>query len=504
MNNVNMPKPKTTRTYGPIHFEDLEPHRFEDLIRQLIYDYKDWQKLEATGRSGSDEGFDIRAYEKDLVNSELENEDDNLSERVNVVEGNLWMIQAKREKQISPTKLKNIISEIDENNPPHGYILVGSVNFSKKSYDIFREELRKKGIAEFYLWGRGELEDMLYLPKNDRILFTFFGISLTSRRKSLSTKIRSAITIKNKIYRTIADKEEGVFSSPVLIREINDRNYPYKTKYKDFDRFPRWNDYLAFQHHPLGLLCHTREYFAYIDSEKKEWDFTDSINLAHKNDDHFNNRNDRFEQKELIKNFYDFLPNGKKGYFVSDGLVKYEDIIIFDDKGDSFYKFPHIYVDSSIYKSFFTGFRDFLKLGKEEIDEIKKYKRVKIFPKKFEKVKNGKIYKDKKSLFDEKMIQIIKDYDNKCFYSSNKKFEFLKPRDIILVSDKNNDSGSIFIQITYKCQTKLKDYIEKEGDRFYKIMNNLKIQLEKDFDKKDKNIYIYEFKRTYEAEFNEK
>jgi len=41
---------RASRTLNPIHFEDLEPHRFEDLIRQLIYDYRDWTSLEATGR----------------------------------------------------------------------------------------------------------------------------------------------------------------------------------------------------------------------------------------------------------------------------------------------------------------------------------------------------------------------------------------------------------------------------------------------------------------------
>ena len=45
-----MAKTRITRTYGPIHFEDLDPHRFEDLIRELIYDYRDWQTIEATGR----------------------------------------------------------------------------------------------------------------------------------------------------------------------------------------------------------------------------------------------------------------------------------------------------------------------------------------------------------------------------------------------------------------------------------------------------------------------
>jgi hypothetical protein len=59
-----MAKTRITRTYGPIHFEDLEPRRFEDLVRELIYDYKDWQSIEATGRTGSDEGIDIRAYER--------------------------------------------------------------------------------------------------------------------------------------------------------------------------------------------------------------------------------------------------------------------------------------------------------------------------------------------------------------------------------------------------------------------------------------------------------
>jgi len=52
-------KPIVTRTFAPIHFEDLNPHRFEDLIRELIYDFRDWQSIEATGRAESDDGFDI-------------------------------------------------------------------------------------------------------------------------------------------------------------------------------------------------------------------------------------------------------------------------------------------------------------------------------------------------------------------------------------------------------------------------------------------------------------
>jgi hypothetical protein len=55
---------KITRTINPLHFEDLEPHRFEDLIRQLVYDFREWESIEAIGRLGSDEGMDVRATEQ--------------------------------------------------------------------------------------------------------------------------------------------------------------------------------------------------------------------------------------------------------------------------------------------------------------------------------------------------------------------------------------------------------------------------------------------------------
>ena len=45
-----------TRTYNPLPFTELEPKRFEDLVRQLVYDFRPWRRLEATGRSGSSTG----------------------------------------------------------------------------------------------------------------------------------------------------------------------------------------------------------------------------------------------------------------------------------------------------------------------------------------------------------------------------------------------------------------------------------------------------------------
>jgi hypothetical protein len=487
-----MPKPKVTRTYGPIHFEDLDPHRFEDLVRELIYDYKDWQSIEATGRSGSDEGFDIRAYEKAATTSHAENEDDGEVEEVHPMEGNLWMIQGKREKEISPKRVQAIIAEINEKEPPYGYILAASANFSKKSYDVFREGLRKKGVMEFYLWGKAELEDMLHLPKNDRILFTFLGISLVSRRRSRVTEVRSIVGIKNKLYRAVG--EGGNLHQSVLIRDLKDTHYPYKKEYKDFETMPRWKEYIAFAHHPLGLLVHSHKYYAYIDTEKKEWDFTDEAELLHRQVERDDRRKSGAEKQELVEGVWDFFPRINQGHFIIDGLVKYAEIAVVDDKGDVLYNFPHLYVDFTGEKGSFTGWFNTLEIGDREIQLTEDYKRTKVFPDKLQKMKFGTIYKDKSVTFDSETLNLFKKYGQiNALYESDGRYSFLKPRDIIPVADVAEES---FIQITYMVKAKIKDYM---GDSLM-IRRNIEQQLGRKFDDNEE-INIYEFKRIYKWHF---
>lgn len=52
-----------TRTVNPLPLDVFEPHPFEDLIRQLLYDFRRWRRLETRGRSGTDDGFDARGWE---------------------------------------------------------------------------------------------------------------------------------------------------------------------------------------------------------------------------------------------------------------------------------------------------------------------------------------------------------------------------------------------------------------------------------------------------------
>lgn len=487
-----MIKPKITRTYGPIHFEDLDPHRFEDLIRELIYDYKDWQSIEATGRSGSDSGFDVRAYEKVVVVTPSENENNEEIEEIHPMEGNLWMIQGKREKVIGSKKIKTILSDIDPKNPPYGYILTASANFSKKSYDVFREELRKKGVMEFYLWGKAELEDMLHLPKNDRILFTFFGISLVSKRRTRTTEIRSAISAKNKLFRTVGEGHQ-IFQPFILVRDLKDTNYPYKSKYSDFKTYPRWREYIAYSHHPLGLWCHCHRYFAYIDTEKKEWDFFKEFDLVDRQVEDDDNRQKNSKNRDLANDVWDFLPRKNKGYFVIDCLIKYADIAIIDDKGDAYYNFPHIYVDFVGNMGPFVGCKNILKINNKEIELTEDYKLITVFTKKSKKKKFGKIYKDKKILLNTESQKEFKDYRLDTIYETDEKYDFLNSRDVIQIGNQGTEAEEEFIRITHKFKANAKVHIEQSLEP-YKTKRNVELQLGRT-PTDNEEINIYEFKR---------
>jgi hypothetical protein len=493
-----MTKPKITRTYGPIHFEDLDPHRFEDLVRELIYDFKDWQSIEATGRSGSDEGFDIRAYEKVEIISRVDDEIDEEAKEAHPMEGNLWMIQVKRELSIGPQKIKCILSDIDAKSPPYGYILAASANFSKESYDVFREELRKKGVMEFYLWGKSELEDMLYLPKNDRILFAYFGISLASKRRTREIETRSAISVKNKLFRIVG--EAGQFRSQILIRDLKDTKYPYKDEYTDFKIKPRWKEYSAFGHHPLGLWCHVHKYFAYVDTEKKEWDFTRETDLVYREREDEDERQESIKKNRLVNDFWDFLPRKNKGHFVIDCIVKYADIAIVDEKGDVYYHFPHIYVDFVGKMGPFAGRRNILEINNKDIELTDDYKQINIFPDTYKKLELGKIHKKKKINLSPESQKEFKEYHLDTLYETDGKYDFLSSGDVIQISDQGAEAEGTFIQITYKFKERAKVYIEQSPEP-WRTKKCIELQIAR-IPADDEEINIYEFKRISKWELN--
>jgi hypothetical protein len=465
-----MPRKSTaTRTINPLPFGDLEPHRFEDLVRNLIYDFKRWRSIEATGRAGGDEGFDVRAWEQTAEVLELDQQDE---EPVTPpMEGNLWKIQCKREKQLGPSKVRAIIDEgVTKGEQLYGYILVAPTTFSKQSYDVFRNELRVKGVMEFYLWGKSELEDMLFLPKNDNILFAFFGISLVTRKRSLTADIKFSINNKNKLLRILGDGDpERQVYKQILVRDLKDTHYPYKAEYEDFDRLPRWKEYTAIRFHPSGLIVDVAKRFAYVDLRNKKFDFVEAVNLFRRHSDDIEERKKSHKKEQEVRSFWKYLPRANQAYFLVEGVICFDDMAAIDEKGDCSFALPHIFVDFKVQSGPFRGFFHSLKVGQEEIPLRDEYERISFFPKVFDPSPKGKIYKDRSVDFDEvTRRRFTSEYFTKSIFDVNGKYSYLKPGDVIrVVGIEPLVAGEeTFIEVTHKYQADAKDYLkEHPADR---------------------------------------
>lgn len=491
-----MNKSIISKTLGPIHFEDLDPHRFEDLVRELAYDFRDWQSIEATGRGGSDTGFDIRAYER--INTEvIESDDDNFTEEMtHPMEGRVWMIQCKREKKIGPAKVISIISEgVNPTTPPYGYILAAPTNFSKASYDKFREELRTRGVMEFYLWGRAALEDMLHLPKNDHILFTFFGISLVSRRKSRATEIRAVISVKNKLLKLLGS-QPGY--QPVLLRDTKDVHYPYKSEYADFNKNPRWKEYPAVEMHPLGFIVQVRKFFAFRDPIKKEWDYSDAINLVYRqgNDE---DRKTNHDLRQNVEGFWEFFQKSHQAMFIVNGLVRFDSIVAIDGEGDLLYEFPHIYIDFQGEQGPFVGFYKYLEFDEYHHESIDGLKKVETFPNTFSKPKFGTIYSDKTIEVSDRVHALLKSRSANVhtIYKCDEKLEFLNPGDVIGVrQSKDHEGNQVLLKITNKRKEPASKFLKRKNiDPI--LLQDIEKQIGQNLKSKD-TILIYEFRVVYE------
>lgn len=463
-----MSKATPTRTTNPIHFEDLDPKRFEDLVRELIYDFRDWQTIEATGKGGGDDGFDIRAYECATTTSV----DEEGNEVVRPMDGNVWMIQCKREKVLPPSKITKILEDIDPDNPPYGYILAAATNFSKKAYDTFRDELTKLGVLEFHLWGNATLETELHQPKNDRILFTFFGISNVRRRRSRATEIRSEVTNKNRVMRVLGDNPAH---SWILARDSKDRHYPYKSEYADFDERPCWKDYEVVELHPRGVIVLMKRCYAYFDESKKTFDLAEPpITLHNPHDRTQDTDRDREEREKLslVRDYWERLPQKNQAMYYLNGIIRYEDMLVIDDKGDSWNEIPHIFVDF-LDGSAVSGTFAYLEKGQRQI-ELDEFSLKRSFPKSFPEPKFGKIYDEEGLALPDPLSEQFVNFrggDLNAIYDVDGRFAHLKPSDVAVVRFGHKDGR--YIQITHRYKLSGEDMLRDQPQLAWQVRQQI-------------------------------
>lgn len=340
------------RTIGPLHFEDLEPKRFEDLVRQLIYDFRIWRRLEPTGRAGSDDGFDARGYEIVASDTDEVSQDSTEDQELTATD-RLWLIQCKRERTITPKVLQRYLSEIrlTDDEELHGLVLVAACDFSKRSRDAFRASCEALGVKEWYLWGKADLEDLLLRPYNDHLLFAYFGISLLIRRRTRRSLLRSKLSMKRKAKRILDNR----IRQSILLRSSEDTYYPYADEVSQFEERPPW---MVLRYHGLtheGLNFVVRRHFAYIDPTGENWDAALILNVEENSfDDPWGRVFDNALRQQIFT-VWSSMDKDCRAWLEIRGLIALENIVDIDEHGDDVFEGPHVYIDFDTNGSPFSG-----------------------------------------------------------------------------------------------------------------------------------------------------
>ena len=327
-----------TRTYNPLPFKDLEPRRFEDLVRQLAYDFRSWQLLEATGRSGSDDGFDIRGFEQVGEPREPRDNDDEDVAEPHICR--LWLVQCKREKEIGPSKMRAHLNslEVVGQDSVYGVIVATACDISKRTRDVFREWCHSQGVSEGHIWAAGELEDMLFQPKNDGLLFAYFGISLSIRRRSTASRLRAELAMKRKLSRII-----NISSAPILLRDPDALDYPGASD----EVAKRWRVYSPQEVTHRGLRLEVRWHHAIVDPDTGDWDAAFAAIALHIRLDDPWAASPTEQQQQLSGEaalVWDTQPSSRKAWVRVFGYVPISDILAVDEDGDDIFRGTHVYV----------------------------------------------------------------------------------------------------------------------------------------------------------------
>jgi hypothetical protein len=353
----------TTRTLNPLPFLELEPHRFEDLVRQLAYDFRLWRSLEAIGRSGGDEGIDIRGVE--AVDDERNDDDESGDDATRPPpEERLWIFQCKRERAISPKQIKTIVAESLASlvTPPHGFVLAVGGDVSKKARDAFRAEMITRKVTQFEVWARGELEDQLFQPQNDRLLFAYFGLSLQPRRRSLTTTLRRRIAIKKQLMGLFAAAESKHNELVVLLRDPSDNSYPGYTD--EGHKTGRWLACPALSANlPYSLMVAHHHYVACVTPAGDAWDayFDDDV-ISERIDHALRNGNSPLAQDLTTESsasaaafVEEYIDEHDRATLVELRFVEFDRVLAIDPIGDEVYPFPHLFIEFDAESGPFTN-----------------------------------------------------------------------------------------------------------------------------------------------------
>jgi hypothetical protein len=227
---------------------------------------------------------------------------------------------------------------LQPNETLHGIVFAAACDFSKKARDQYFEKCRALGIQEVYLWGKAEIEDLLFRPQNDHLLFAYFGFSLTIRQRTIQATLRRDIATKRRL-KTVVERNAN---RVLIIRNASGDLYPKSPPLKGKFAADHWRlcpfEQLGYE----GLEVEYADYLAFFDGQA--WDAADAVGLERS---HFHLRRawqgrEGNEPYEFASKIWETFGQDR-AWLRLVGVIPYNRILAVDDVGDEYFELPQIY-----------------------------------------------------------------------------------------------------------------------------------------------------------------
>jgi len=131
----------------------------------------------------------------------------------------------------------------------------------------------------------------------------------------------------------------------------------------------RWEEHSVAEVTPAGVYFKQREWYAYLDENKREWEYSRFVDLTlRKNSIDKANRRRLEDEGKFIESYWRHLPRAFQARLKVFGFVYFESMLIIDEKGDPACADSHIFIDFNEKYGPFEGFKADLEQSHQLLD----------------------------------------------------------------------------------------------------------------------------------------
>ncbi|WP_156372628.1 hypothetical protein [Deinococcus sp. Leaf326] len=188
---------------------------------------------------------------------------------------------------------------------------------------------------------------MLFQPKNDHLLFAYFGISLQTRKRSVQSELRATLALRKRVGRILGGTTNSA-DKDVLFRIAGDERYPDIASIPDFDTNPRWAIYrvdcLSMRN---NLVLELRRHLAYLDPETGEWDALTHFWQRASHDLYGRQQPSDSAYAGYYAEWQQLVPAERRADLIAFNIVPLSRVLGIDEEGDIGHPLPILYIEST-------------------------------------------------------------------------------------------------------------------------------------------------------------